>query len=320
MAELFEKDNKGMVQDKGLLNQIRDSRVKFSKGQKKLADYILQNYEKAAFMTAIKLGKEVGVSESTVVRFAVNAGFGGYPEFQKAMEKLVQEKLHSVHRIEISSGVMPSDQVLDNVLKADAEKIKMTLDTIDRDAFRAAVDAILKADTIYVVGVRSCAVLAEFMSFYLKLIFPKVVLVASSNTSELFEQLIRVSEKDVVIGISFPRYSMRTLKAMEYANNKNAGVIAITDSQYSPINMYSSCNLFARSDMASIVDSLVAPLSLINALIVALCSEKKETVMNNLEMLEQVWMDYQFYESDEINLLDENLMMNLKKSANLDEN
>jgi len=299
--------------DKGLLNQIRENITKFSKGQKKLADYILQNYEKAAFMTAIKLGEEVGVSESTVVRFATIVGFSGYPEFQKELANLVQERIHSIERIEIASGDMTQEMVLDNVLNADAEKIKMTLEGVDRNSFHMAVEVMLNADTIYVVGVRSCAPLAQFMSFYLKLIFTHVVLVESCNTSELFEQMLRVNEKDVVIGISFPRYSMRTLKAMEYANNKNAKVIAITDNKHSPINMYSSCNLFARSDMASIVDSLVAPLSLINALIVALCIQRKDEVINNLEELEKVWYDYQFNNNDEINLLDEDLKLELRK-------
>lgn len=302
-----------MNADKGVLNQIKDNTSKFSKGQKKLADYILKNYEKAAFMTAIKLGEQAGVSESTVVRFAAIIGFKGYPDFQRELANLVQERIHSIERIEIATGDMAQEMVLDNVLNADAEKIKMTLDGVDRNSFRMAVDIMLNADTIYVVGVRSCAPLAQFLSFYLKLIFAHVVLVESSNTSELFEQMLRVNEKDVVIGISFPRYSMRTLKAMEYANKKNAKVIAITDNKHSPINMYSSCNLLARSDMASIVDSLVAPLSLINALIVALCIQKKDDVINNLEALEQVWYDYQFDNNDEINLLDEDLMMELKK-------
>lgn len=301
------------VDDEGVLNRIRRQRNEFSKGQKRLADYVLTNYEKAAFMTALKLGSEVGISESTVVRFASLIGYRGYPEFQKALAGLVQEKIHSIERIEIANGDMTQDMVIDNVLNADAEKIKMTLDNVDRNAFKAAVESIKNARSIYVVGVRSCAPLASFFAFYLKMIFPNVTEVASSNTSELFEQMMRVGENDVVIGISFPRYSMRTLKAMEFANNRNATVIAITDSKHSPMNMYSSCNLFARSDMASIVDSLVAPLSLINALVVALCLEKKEEVIGNLEMLENIWNDYSYGENDEINLLDEDLMADLRR-------
>ena len=302
-----------MNEEKGLLNLIRKKRDSLSKGQKKLADYIVTNYEKAAFMTAIKLGQEVDVSESTVVRFASIVGFSGYPEFQKKLASLVQEKIHSIERIEIATGKMSEDMVIDNVLGADAEKIKLTLENLDRNAFNMAIEDIISADTIYVVGVRSCAPLASFLCFYLKLIFPHVVEVGSSNTSELFEQMLRVCEKDVVIGISFPRYSMRTLKAMEFANNRNARVIAITDSKHSPMNMYSSCNLFARSDMASIVVSLVAPLSLMNALIVSLCMRCNEEVIGNLESLENIWYDYQFDTKDEINLLDEDMRAELKK-------
>lgn len=302
-----------MNTDNGAINQIKKNTSKFSKGQKKLADYILKNYEKAAFMTAIKLGEQVGVSESTVVRFASILGYTGYPEFQNELANLVQEKISSINRIEIAADDLTQEMVLDNVMNADSEKIKMTLEGIDRNSFTMAVNAIMNADTIYVVGIRSCAPLAQFMSFYLNLIFNHVVLIESCNTSEIFEQMLRVNERDVVVGISFPRYSMRTLKAMEYANNKNAKVIAITDNKHSPMNMYSSCNLFARSDMASIVDSLVAPLSLINALIVALCLQKKTEVIHNLEALEQVWFDYQFDNNDEINLLDADLMAELKK-------
>lgn len=299
----------------GLLNLIRKNREGFSKGQKKLADYILNNYEKAAFLTAMQLGQAVGVSESTVVRFAYELGLSGYPEFQKRLADMVQEKIHSIERIEIAGGTMPQEQVLDNVMKADADKILLTLESIDRQAFKLAVDDILGAERVYVIGLRSCAPLATFLSYYLKLIRQDVIQVGSSNTSELFEQMLRVSERDVVIGISFPRYSMRTLKAMEFANNRNAKVISITDSKHSPMNMYSSCNLFARSDMASIVDSLVAPMSVINALIVALCLKCNEQVISNLELLENIIGDYSYEDNDEINLLDENVLSELKKMS-----
>lgn len=301
------------TQNDAVLNRIRGKYKNFSKGQKRLADYVLTNYEKAAFMTALKLGEAAGVSESTVVRFASVAGYSGYPEFQRELAGIVQEKIHSIERIEIANHDMTQDMVIDNVLNADAEKIRITLDNIDREAFKSAVESLINARNIYVVGVRSCAPLASFLTFYLKMIFPNVTEVASSNTSELFEQMIRVCDKDVVIGISFPRYSMRTLKAMEFANNRNAKVIVITDSKHSPMNMYSSCNLFARSDMASIADSLVAPLSLINALIVALCLEKRDEVIGNLEMLENIWQDYSYGEEDEINLLDDDLITDLRK-------
>lgn len=301
-----------------LLNLIRKSREHFSKGHKKLADYILNHYERAAFLTALQLGKTVGVSESTVVRFAYNLGFSGYPRFQKMLEDLVQEKIHSIERIEIAGGLMPQEQVLDNVMKADADKIALTLESVDRQAFDIAVEDIIQADSVYVIGVRSCAPLASFLTYYLKLVRDRVVQVESSNTSELFEQMLTVSDADVVIGISFPRYSMRTLKAMEFANNRNAKVIAITDSKHSPMNMYSSCNLLARSDMASIVDSLVAPMSLINSLIVALCLRCNEQVIGKLELLEQVTADYRYDDNDEINLLDENVLAELKKMSGED--
>lgn len=304
-----------MESEIGLLNTIRQKKNTMSKGQKRLAEYILNNYEKAAFLTAMQLGREVGVSESTVVRFACTLDFSGYPEFQRRLAGMVQEKIHSIERIEIAGGQMLQEQVLDNVMRADADKINLTLEAIDRGAFGVAVDDILTADSVYVIGVRSCAPLASFLTYYLRLIREKVVQVTSSNTSELFEQMLHVSSGDVVIGISFPRYSMRTLKAMEFANNRSAKVIAITDSKHSPMNMYSSCNLFARSDMASIVDSLVAPLSVINALIVALCLRRNESVIQNLETLEKVIFDYDYESNDEINLLDDNILAELKKMS-----
>lgn len=304
-----------METEMALLNVIRQKKDTFSKGQKRLAEYILNNYEKAAFLTALQLGAEVGVSESTVVRFAVSLGLSGYPAFQKKLADMVQEKIHSIERIEIAGGQMPQEAVLDNVMRADADKISLTLEAIDRSAFRLAVEDLLNAEAVYIVGVRSCAPLAAFFAYYLKLIRQNVILITSSNASELFEQMLHVGAKDVVVGISFPRYSMRTLKAMEFANNRSAKVIALTDSKHSPMNMYSSCNLFARSDMASVVDSLVAPMSVINALIVALCLKRHETVIDNLEMLEQVLADYQYADNDEINLLDDDILAELKKMS-----
>ncbi|MDD3241090.1 MAG: MurR/RpiR family transcriptional regulator [Lachnospira sp.] len=295
-----------------LLNVIRQKRDGMSKGQKRLADYILANFEKAAFFTAMELGKTVGVSESTVVRFPSALGMTGYPQLQKELSSMVQEKIHSIERIEIAEGSMQQEQVLDNIMNADAEKIRLTLDGIDRHAFAMAVDDIIRAKHVYVVGVRSCSPLASFLAFYLNVARPDVIHVQSTNSSEMFEQMIHLQADDVVIGISFPRYSMLTLKAMEYANDTNAKVITITDSKHSPMNMYSSCNLFARSDMASVVDSLVAPLSLINALIVAVSLKKNKDVIGNIEKLDQILYDYHF-ESDEINLLDEDVMTELKR-------
>ena len=290
-----------------LLSKMNVQYQNFSKGQKKLAAYIKENYDKAAFLTAAKLGETVGVSESTVVRFATHLGYKGYPEFQRELEELVRNKLNSIQRMEVTYGKVPQSEILDTVLHSDIDKIKMTLEAVDHEAFNLAVETILEAKNIYVVGIRSCAPLAEFLAFYLNLIFDGVRLLNTNSASELFEQMIRIGEKDVIIGISFPRYSMRTLKALEFANNRNAKVITLTDSIHSPMNLYSSCNLIARSDMASIVDSLVAPLSVINALVVALCMKKQKEVVKTLETLEEIWDEYQVYSGDELNQVDDRM-------------
>lgn len=284
-----------------LLQKIDERYPKFSKGQKKLAHYIQAEYDKAAFLTAARMGEVVGVSESTVVRFATALGYKGYPSFQKALEELVRTKLNSIQRMEVTYGRISQGEILASVLQSDIDKIKLTMEGIDHEAFEAAVDTILNAKRIYVVGIRSCAPLASFLSFYLNLICENVTAVNTNGSSEIFEQLIRIGEEDVIIGISFPRYSMRTLKALEFASNRKAKVITLTDSIHSPMNLYSSCNLIARSDMASIVDSLVAPLSVVNALVVALCMKKQKEVVSTLETLEQIWDEYQVYSSDELN-------------------
>lgn len=301
-----------------LINRINEKYSSMSKGQKLLSTYITDNYDKAVFLTAEKLGKVVGVSESTVVRFATHLGYRGYSEFQKALEELVRNKLNSIQRMEVTYGRISQSKILETVLQSDAEKIKSTLDQIDQNAFEAALDIILNAKHIYIVGIRSCASLASFMAFYFNLMFDNVHLLHTSSSSELFEQMVRISEEDVIIGISFPRYSMRTLKAMEFANNRNAKVITLTDSVHSPMNLYSSCNLIAKSDMASIVDSLVAPLSVINALVVALCMRKQNEVAETLETLEDIWDEYQVYESDEINYIDDHMKMRYGKVDHVD--
>ena len=301
-----------------LINRINEKYSSMSKGQKLLSTYITDNYDKAVFLTAEKLGKVVGVSESTVVRFATHLGYRGYTEFQKALEELVRNKLNSIQRMEVTYGRISQSKILETVLQSDAEKIKSTLDQIDQNAFEAALDIILNAKHIYIVGIRSCASLASFMAFYFNLMFDNVHLLHTSSSSELFEQMVRISEEDVIIGISFPRYSMRTLKAMEFANNRNAKVITLTDSVHSPMNLYSSCNLIAKSDMASIVDSLVAPLSVINALVVALCMRKQNEVAETLETLEDIWDEYQVYESDEINYIDDHMKMRYGKVDHVD--
>ena len=297
-----------------LLNKIDKNYEQMSKGQKLLADYILKNYDKAVFLTAAKLGKVVGVSESTVVRFATQLGYQGYPGFQKALEELVRNKLNSIQRMEVTYGRISQSEILASVLQSDIEKIKLTLANMDQNAFELAVDTILNAKRIYVVGIRSCAPLANFLSFYLNLIFDNVTSVHTNSSSEIFEQLIRIGAEDVIIGISFPRYSMRTLKALEFASNRKAKVITLTDSVHSPMTLYSSCNLIARSDMASIVDSLVAPLSVVNALVVALCMKKQKDVIATLETLEQIWDEYQVYSSDELNRVDDSVSLNFKEN------
>lgn len=288
-----------------LQQKLEDGYKKFSKGQKKLADFIRKDYDKAAFLTAAKMGEEVGVSESTVVRFAMALGYEGYPEFQKALGELVRMKLNSIQRMEVTYGRISQSEILATVLQSDIEKIKMTLAAMDHEAFELAVDTILQARKVYVIGIRSCAPLADFLAFYLNPICEDVKAVNTNSSSEIFEQLIRIDERDVIIGISFPRYSMRTLKALEFASNRKAKVITLTDSIHSPMTLYSSCNLIARSDMASIVDSLVAPLSVVNALVVALCMKKQDEVIGTLETLEKIWDEYQVYSKDELNMVGE---------------
>ncbi len=307
-----------MANTNDLLNRINKHYSKMSKGQKLLATYITDNYDKAVFLTAARMGDIVGVSESTVVRFAMSLGYKGYPEFQKALEELVRNKLNSIQRMDVTYGRISQSEILETVLKSDADKLKTTLEKIDHSAFELAVDTILSARNIYIVGIRSCAPLASFLSFYLNLMFDNVRLLHTNSSSEIFEQMVRINEEDVIIGISFPRYSMRTLKALEFANNRSAKVITITDSIHSPMNLYSSCNLIADSDMASIVDSLVAPLSVINALIVALCMKKQKEVAKTLTTLEEIWDEYQVYENDEIDVIDDSIKIHYAKLEEMD--
>ena len=300
--------NRGTEED--VISRINEKYPGMSKSHKAVAAYITNHYEQAVFMTAARLGEAVGISESTVVRFAASIGYDGYPKFQKALEDWVKDKLNSVQKIGVKYGRSTQSEILTSVLTADIEKLQDTIEHLDGASFEMAVDIILEAQTVYIVGIRSCEPLADFLCFYLNMIRGNVVLLRTTSTSEMFEQMIRISEKDAIVGISFPRYSMRTLKAMEFANDRNAKVIAITDSVHSPMNLYSSCNLFARSDMVSIVDSLVAPLSMINALVVAMCLKQPEEVKENLKNLEEAWNNYQVYLNDEINFIDEEPMLN----------
>ena len=284
---------------KDILSVIQTNMSTFSKGQKLIAGFILESYDKAAFMTASRLGKTVNVSESTVVRFAAELGYDGYPAMQKALQEMIRSKLTSIQRIEVSSDRIGNQDILSMVMQSDIEKIRMTLEETDRASFRQAVDAILSAHRIYILGVRSAAALADFLGFYFNLIFDNIVLVHTTSASEIFEQLLRVGPEDVVIGISFPRYSSRTVKAMRFAKDRGANVIALTDSEASPLAEAATETLLAKSDMASFVDSLVAPLSLVNALIVAVDRRRNEDVEQIFADLEQIWSEYGVYEQVE---------------------
>ncbi len=282
-----------------ILSVIRKNMPSFSKGQKLIANFILSSYDKAAFMTANKLGRTVAVSESTVVRFAAELGYDGYPSMQKALQEMIRNKLTSLQRIEVANDRIGDQDVLSMVMQSDMDKIRMTLEEVDRTQFDASVRAIISAKRIYILGVRSAASLAGFLGFYFNLIFDNVVLVSTTSASEMFEQILRVGKGDVVIGISFPRYSRRTVKAMQFARDRGAAVIAVTDTLASPLASFATHTLMAKSDMASFVDSLVAPLSLINALIVAIGRETNEDLSQTFETLEQIWAEYEVYEKVE---------------------
>ena len=279
-----------------LITRMNERYPKMSKGHKAIAAFIADHYDQAAFMTAAKLGEEVHVSESTVVRFAMGLGYEGYPEFQKALAEWVKDKLNTVQRIDAKYRNSTQSEILTSVLTSDMNNIADTVENLDPVAFEAAVDSILQAKHVYIVGIRSCEPLAEFLYFYLNMIRGDVNIVTTTSASETFEQMIRVNSEDVVIGISFPRYSMRTLKAMEFARDRNAKIITITDSLHSPMNLYSSCNLLAKSDMVSLVDSLVAPLSIVNALIVAIAARREKEISRTFANLERIWEEYDVYE------------------------
>lgn len=282
--------------NKDLLTHIQTLYPTFSKGQKLIAKFIIEHYDKAAFMTASKLGSVVGVSESTVVRFACELGFEGYPQLQKSLQDLIRNKLTSVQRIEVSTDRLGDGDIVEKVFNSDIESIKKTINELNRQDFDGAVNAIVKASKIYILGVKSASALANFLGLYFNYIFDHVQLVNPTSGSEVFEQIMRIGPKDVIIGISFPRYSTRTVKAMKFASDRGATVISITDSEMSPLYPYSNYNLLAKSDMASFVDSLVAPLSLINALIVAVGMKCQNTVYDTFAKLEQIWDEYRVYQ------------------------
>ena len=279
-----------------LLKIIQEKQNTFSKGQKQISSFILAHYDKAAYMTAAKLGALVGVSESTVVRFANELGFAGYPELQHSLQEMIRSKLTTIQRIEITNDRIGESDLLEKVLNSDIDKIKHTLEEIDRTSFENAVDDLIGAQMIYIIGMRSSSSLASFMYHYLNLVFPHVRLVRTTSGSEIFEQLLRINDKDAIVGISFPRYSKRIINALGYAKKQGAKVISITDSAASPIAANADDLLLAKSDMASFVDSLVAPLSIINALIVAIGRKKQDEIAETFGKLERIWDEYDVYE------------------------
>lgn len=279
-----------------LLKIIQEKQSTFSKGQKQISSFILGHYDKAAYMTAAKLGALVGVSESTVVRFANELGFAGYPELQHSLQEMIRSKLTTIQRIEITNDRIGESDLLEKVLNSDIDKIKHTLEEIDRTSFENAVDDLIGAQMIYIIGMRSSSSLASFMYHYLNLVFPHVRLVRTTSGSEIFEQLLRINDKDAIVGISFPRYSKRIINALGYAKKQGAKVISITDSAASPIAANADDLLLAKSDMASFVDSLVAPLSIINALIVAIGRKKQDEIAETFGKLERIWDEYDVYE------------------------
>lgn len=280
----------------GLFELLENGMNEFSKGQKKIAQFILTQYEKAAYITAAKLGKSVGVSESTVVRFASELGYDGYPAMQKAVREMIKTRLTAAQRLRSTAERIKKDDMVTSVLESDMENIKLTIDEIDREVLSKITDAVISAKNVYIVGVRSSAALAGFLNFYLNLIRSNVRLVQSATASELFEQIFRIEKGDVLIGISFPRYSKRTLNAVCYAKDREATVVGITDSKTAPVAQAADFCLTAKSDMISVVDSLVAPLSVINALLVSICLRKETDALSTFNKLEGIWDEYQVYD------------------------
>ena len=279
-----------------IITVLQERLADFSKGQKRIARFIMESYDRAAFMTANRLGKAVGVSESTVVRFAVELGFDGYPSMQKAMQEMVVNRLTSVQRIEVAHDRIGDQDILSMVLQADMEKLRQTGETVDRAEFRSAVEAILNAKHVYLLGVRSAASLANFLGYYLNYMFPNVHVVTASGASEMFEQIVGVGTEDAVVAFSFPRYSATTAKGAQYCRSTGATVVGITDNRLSPLGQNSDFVLLAKSDMVSLVDSLVAPLSVVNALIVALAAKREKELAKTFNDLEYIWEEYNVYE------------------------
>ncbi|MEA4896321.1 MAG: MurR/RpiR family transcriptional regulator [Oscillospiraceae bacterium] len=283
--------------EKDVLAVIANSTIHYSKGQRRIAKYIQENYDKAAFMTAGKLGATVGVSESTVVRFAADLGYDGYPGMRKALQEIIRNRLTSVQRIEVSRDLINGSNVLKAVLTADMEKLQKTIEEIDMPSFNAAVDAIIGAEQVYIVGMRSSAALSSFIGYYLNLLRDNVHLLHDTAVSEVYEQVIRIKKGDVFIAMSYPRYSSRTVKAMRFAKESGATTISLTDGESSPLVSISDITLYAKSDMVSFLDSLVAPLSLINALIVSIGLRSDDALSDTFKRLETVWSENEVYEN-----------------------
>ena len=277
-----------------LITKIQSELPGFSKGQKQIARFILEHYDKAAFMTASRLGVTVGVSESTVVRFATELGYDGYPHLQRALQEMIRGKLTSIQRIQASDGELAGSNLMTNVLQRDMEKIRMAIDQTESAEFERVVDTIIGAKKIYIVGFRSSSFLAGYLNFYFRLIFENVVLV-QGGAAGTFDQLFRVSPGDVVIGICFPRYSELALKTIHFASDRGATIIGVTDSELSPINQMASCSLLVRNEMISFVDSLAAPMSMLNALILAVANKKGADISATFSELEHIWERFDIF-------------------------
>ena len=288
----MDKTNNDEAQD--LMAIIHNKFPKLSKGQKLISEYILKNYDKAAFMTAAKLGNSVGVSESTVVRFAIELGFSGYPSLQKSLQELIKNKLTTVQRLDLSNDYICNGYTLKGVLKSDMENIRATMEKINYSTFEDVVNNIFEAKRIYIIGLRSSMALAEFLGFYLNVILQNVKTVGY-GISDIFEEMINIGEGDLVIGIGFPRYANRTIDVLSFAQDRGATIVALTDSIISPLAQRADYALIAQSNMASCVDSLVAPLSVINALLIAVGLRQKESVSTTFNSLEEIWKEYNVY-------------------------
>ena len=280
----------------GLLDTIADNYQQFSKGQKRIAEYIMHSYDDAAFMTAARLGETVGVSESTVVRFATEIGYSGYPALQQAMQEMIRNRMTSVQRLEMTSTNIPLDRLLDSSMDQDIDIIRRTKESISHEEFYRAADALVKVKKVYIIGAGSSLAIATFLSYYFSLVFDSVQLISATSEAQILQQMVHIGEGDALIGISFPRYSKKAVKALKYASDRGATVVAITDSTLSPLTKYAEHVLLAKSDMVSVVDSLVAPMSVVNALVVSLAQEQQTQMAKTYEDLETLWDEYDVYE------------------------